>query len=176
MSTSNKISYVASAQMTCTLTSLAAGSARESAVVDNTSALDLAAEVSVTFTIASGTPTSSGAFVNVYVSATEDGTNWPIIQTSTGATYQTGGGDSSVGAFNAANPLRLIATIPVATATSSAERTLRSLPIPIEPAFGGVLPRKWSIFIENQTGVAFSTSTATSTQYVSETLILTTNG
>ncbi len=177
MTTSNKIAYVASAQITCSLASLASGSTRESAVVvnDTSTADNLAAQVSVCFTIASGTPTSSGAYVNVYVAATEDGTNWPIIQKSDGTTYTTGTGDTSVGALGQPTGLRLIGVWPVMTTTSSAERTLRTLPFPVEPAFAGVLVRKWSIFIENQTGVAFSTSTVTTANYLSYTPEYTTN-
>ncbi len=131
--------------------------------------------MSLTFTIASGTPTSSGAYVNVYVAGTEDGTNWPITQKSDGTVYATGAGDGAAGAIGQPTNLRQIGTVAVMTTTSSAERTLRSQPIPVEAGFAGVLPRKWSIFVENQTGVAFSTSTATTAQYLSYTAEYTTN-
>ena len=177
MTTTNKIAYPnASAQIACTMGSLAVTSTRESAVVDNTTNLFLDALVSVTLTIASGTPTSTGAYVNVYANASEDGTNWPIIQKSDGTVYTTGAGDASAGILGTPGNLKLIGVINVMTTTSSGERTVRSEPFSVAAAFNNALPRKWSIFLENQSGVVFSTSTATTANYVSYTGIAVTNG
>lgn len=176
--TSNKIAYLASVQIACTFTSLATGSTRESAVVTNdTTSIDvLDALVSVCLTIASGTPGTASPSVNVYVSASEDGTLWPVLQKSDGTVYASGAGDAAAGALGTPTNLKLIGIISLMTTTSSGERTLRSEPYSVAQAFGGNLPRKWSVFVENQSGVAFSTSTVTTAQYVSYTGVYVTNG
>jgi hypothetical protein len=152
------------------------GSARESAVVNNTSNNYSDTLVALTFTIASGTPSSNGGFVNLYANGSNDGTLWPIIQTSTGTTYQTGQGDASVGALGVPTSLRLIGTFGLTTSTSASERTFRTEPFSVANAFGGDLPPEFSIVVENQTGVAFSTSTVTTANYLQQTGVFTTSG
>ncbi len=165
MTTTFKEAIDASTAITCTLTSLATASARGSNSVDNSTNLYPDALVTVTVTIASGTPTSTGSFVNVYVFGSEDGTNFGTINSATAGTPGT---DGAFGALTVTpNLIGPIAQIAAVTITSTGERTFRSQPIPIAQAFGGSLPRKWGILIENQTGLAFSTSTTTTAQYVS---------
>ncbi len=155
----------ASTQIACTTTSLATASSRGSASVDNSTNLYADALVTVVITIASGTPTAAGAFVNVYVFGSEDGTNFGTINSATAGTPGT---DGAFGALTATpNLIGPVAQVAAVTATSSGERTFRSQPIPLAQAFGGSLPRKWGLLIENQTGLAFSTSTTTTAQYVS---------
>ncbi len=164
MTTTFKESIDASTQIGCTTTSLATGSTRGSNSVDNTVNLYPEAQVTVTVTIASGTPTSTGAFVYVYVYGSEDSTNFGTINSATAGTPGT---DGAFGALTVSPNVIQVAVLAAVTASSTGERTYRSQPIPIAQAFGGSLPRKWGILIENQTGVAFSTSTTTTAQYVS---------
>ncbi len=165
MPTTNfKESLDASTQIACTQTSLASGSTRGSAAVDNTTNLYPEALVTVAFTLASGTPTSTGAFVYVYVYGSEDGTNYGTINSATAGAVGT---DAAFGALTATPNVLQVAAVAAVTVTSSGERTYRSQPIPIAQAFGGSIPRKWGILVENQSGVAFSASTATTAQYVS---------
>lgn len=168
---SNLLAYRASTQIACSFASLASGSTRESAVVvnDTSTQNNIDSLVSVTCTIASGTPSTTSPSINVYISASEDGTNWPIVQQSNGATYTTGAGDASAGALGSPTNLRLIGIIACMTTTSASERTFRSLPFSVAAACNNVMPRKWSVFIENQVGVAFSTSTTSTANYVSYT-------
>lgn len=174
--TTNLSDYAAAAAVTCTLPALATGSARESDVVDNTGDLMLDYLVQVTFTLASGSPTTNGPYVNIYASGTGDGTLWPLVQLATGAPFTTGAGDASVGALGTPANLALLGAYGLQTTTTSGERTFRTQPFSVAQAFGGVVPSKFSIIVENLTGVAFSTSTATTTNYVSAQGFATTSG
>jgi hypothetical protein len=176
MSTKNLIGYATPAQVTCSNASLVSGSARESNVINNQSNEYQDTLVSLTFTIASGTPSSNGGFINLYANGSNDGTLWPIIQTSTGTTYTTGQGDASVGALGTPTSLRLIGAFGLTTSTSASERTFRTEPYSVASAFGGNLPPEFSIIVENQAGVAFSTSTVTTANYLEQTGIFTTSG
>lgn len=178
--TGNKIAYSAGAGITCTMTSLASGSTRESNSVVNTTAgssyLDY--PVALTFTIASGTPSTANPCVNVYANASPDNTLWPIVQLSSGATKATTGADQSIGALatTAMSQVRLIGSYGIQTTTSAGERTFRTPLYSVAAAFGGVLPPSFSLFVENQTGVAFSTSTATTATYLEGVGVYTTGG
>lgn len=170
------MNYETAGSITCTLPSLATGSARESAIVDNTTNKFLDDLIACTFTIASGSPSTVGPAVNVYANASMDGTLWPAIQLSGGTVASTGGGDASLGALGVPNNLRLIGSFGLQTTSSSGERTFRTEPMSVAQAFGGVLPPKYSIVIENQMGVAFSSSTASTANYLGHQPLSTTSG
>ncbi len=176
--TNNLIAYGGGAQIACTLTSLASGSARESAVQSNASNKYFDYLVAVTFTIASGTPSTANPAVNIYASGSVDGTIWPIIQGSGGATVTTGTGDSSAGALSVSvlTQLKLLGTFAIQTTTSAGERTFRTQAYSIARGFDGTLPVAFSVLVENITGVVFSTSTATTAQYVEVNGVYTTSG
>lgn len=170
--TTNRPMYEGSAQLACTLTSLATGSTRESATKANPSTTgDFDSYVAVTFTIASGSPSTGGAaVVNVYAGGSVDGTSrWPIVQLSSGATKSTGAGDAAIGALGSPPNLVLVGRFGLQSTTSSAERTFRTEAFSIAAAFaaaGVAPPPAFSIFVENQSGVALSSSTTTTAQYV----------
>lgn len=132
-----KLAFNTAGTFTCTLASLASGSARGSTAVDNSSGLYIDALVTIKYkTGASGT--SSTGYVAVYAYGTTDG----------GTTY-TDGFAGTDGAFTV-SAARLIGTFPaVANAT-----TYTSQQMSVAQAFGGVLPAKWGIVISNQTGSA----------------------
>lgn len=174
--TKNLVAYETPGQVACSIASLASGSTRESAVVDDTTDKFLDRLVALTFTIASGSPTTNGPYVNIWASGSDDGTLWPIIQLSSGAPFTTGAGDGSVGALGVPPNLRWVGAIGLQTTTTTAERTFRTQAFSVAAAFGGQLPPKFSILIENQTGVAFSTSTATTVNYLEQQGISTTSG
>jgi len=174
--TGNLLNYQTPGQVNCTLTSLASGSARESDVVDNTTNKYLDYLISLTFTIASGSPSTGGAYINVYANGSVDGVLWPQIELTGGTTKSTGAGDASVGALGAPPNLRLIGSFGVQSTTSSGERTFRTQPMSVAQAFGGNVPEKFSIVVENQVGVAFSASTASTAQYLQQGGISTTSG
>jgi hypothetical protein len=175
--TKNLIGYSGSSTITCTLPSLAAGSARESVIIDNRTNLYADYEVALTFTILSGSPGTVAPIVNIYANGSVDAVLWPIIQLSSGAARAMGQGDTSVGAL--ANPanLQLIGSFMLQTTTSSAERTFRTQPFSVAQGFpGGVLPPAFSLVIEDQTGLAFSTSTVTTAALLEVNGVYTTSG
>ncbi len=126
--------------------------------------------------MASGSPATGGPVVNIYANASVDGTLWPIVQLSSGATVATGAGDASVGALATASGPRLIGSFWLQTTTSSGERTFRTQPYSVAAAFGDKLPAAYSIMVENQTGLSFSTATATTAQLIQVNGIFTSSG
>ncbi len=171
----NLIGYAGAAQLTCSLASLATGSTRESATTSNASAKDFDYLVACTFTLASGTPSGSAA-VNLYAVGSVDGTIWPIIQLSSGAVKATGAGDASIGAVGLVPNVSLIGSFGVQTTSSSGERTFRTEAYSVAAGFGGSLPPAFSLFVEIQTGVAFSASTATTANYLQINGVLSSSG
>lgn len=132
-----KSKYAAGSTITCTLASLVTTAARSCLAVDNTSTLYL--DVLVQVQIKSGAAaTSTTGYVNVYAYGTTDG----------GTTYAEGAGtDASITLTVPAN-VKLVGRLNVvANAT-----TYKSEPFSVAAAFGGVLPQKWGIIIENQSG------------------------
>lgn len=130
--------------ITCTITSLANAGQRQSTVIDNSTNLYLDALVQVKIkTNAAGT--SSTGTVNVYAYGSVDG----------GTTYgdTVTGTDGSVTLTSPPN-LRLVGVInAVANAT-----TYVSPLMSIASAFGGTLPQKWGICVENKTGATLDAS------------------
>ncbi len=173
----NKVAYVGSSTLACTQTSLASGSTRETGTYVNSSTANqnMDVQVALTFTMASGTPSTTAPAVNIYANGSIDATIWPIIQLSGGGTFQTGGGDASVGALGTSQNVRLIGSFGLQTTTSSGERTFRTQPFSVASAFGA-LPEAFSLMVENSTGVVLSASTATTAQLVEIMPIYTTSG
>jgi hypothetical protein len=132
-----------STAITITLASLAssATAGRESASVDNSSNLYLDALVQVKAKLATGTPANDKA-IYIYVAGSEDGTKW--VDTVTGA-------DAAITLRDPTN-LTLLGVINTPDAGAV---TYVSNPMAVAAAFGGTLPRKWSIIIRNYTGLAF---------------------
>lgn len=124
--------------ITLTIASLANNGQRESTVIDNTTNLFLDALVQLKIKSPAASTSSTG-YVNVYAYGTsDDGTNY-----GDGAT----GTDAAITLTSPPN-LRLIGVINiVANAT-----TYKSNPMSVAAAFGGILPAKWGIVIENKTG------------------------
>lgn len=160
----------------CGIASLANGSSRESAVIDNSTNDYFDYLIALTFTLASGSPTTTGPYVNIYASASNDGTIYPRIQLTSGAPFQTGAGDASVGALGVPSNLKLIGSFGLQTTTSNGERTFITEPFSVAQAFGGQIPPKFSVIVENQLGVAFSTSTVTTANLLQQQGIYTTSG
>lgn len=139
-----KEALATSASVSCTLASLADGSARQSASVDNSSNLYTDALVTVTVTLASGTPASDKA-VYVYAAGSEDGTNF---------TDNASGSDAAITLRSPTN-LRLIG---VFSTPDSGGLTYVGGPFSVAKVFDGILPRKWSVVAQNKTGLALAGS------------------
>lgn len=123
--------------ITATITSLANNGQRQSTVVDNTTNLYLDALVHVKVKSAAASTSATG-YVNVYAYGTVDG----------GTTYSDGatGTDGSITLTSPPN-LRLIGVINVVANST----TYQGGPFSVAAAFGGVLPQKWGIVVENKT-------------------------
>jgi hypothetical protein len=138
--------------ITCTLTSLAATSARESATVDNTSNLFLDALVQVRVKIGATTPTNDKA---VYIYA------WGVIDPTTPKFPDAVTGSDAAITLQSPTQLRLIGVINATTASTS----YVSEPMSVASAFGGILPPKWGIVISNSSAVLTATSTDHTIEY-----------
>lgn len=131
--------------ITCTITSLANNGQRQSTVVDNTTNLYLDALVTVRVKAAAASTSSTG-FVRVYAYGTVDN-----------GTLYTDGATGSDGSITLTNPpnMRLIGVISVVADSA----TYVGGPFSVAAAFGGILPAKWGIVVENKTGATLDAST-----------------
>lgn len=137
-----KQAYGASTALTITLDSLAAAGARESTAVSNTTTLFGDAHVTVIAALSSGSPTGDKA-INVYAYGSEDGSTYTDNAT---------GSDAAITLRSPTN-LRLIGVV---SAPDSGSVTYNSHPLAVSPAFGGTIPSRWGVVVENQTGLAFA--------------------
>jgi hypothetical protein len=125
--------------ITVTLASLGSGSARESTPIDNRTDLFLDALVFLQLKTGSG---SIGAdpFAYIYAAGTvDDGTTWPDTLAGTDAAVS----------LNTIHQIRLLGNVFLGAAST----TFKAGPFSVASVFGGVLPAKWSIVVENRCGV-----------------------
>ncbi len=138
-----KQAFGSSTAITCTLASIAgAGSARESTAVDNGTNLFLDVMVYLAIKLQSGSPSGDRA-IFIYAYGSEDGTNYGDNAT---------GSDAALTLRTPTN-LRPLGTI---NCPDSGALTYKSGPMSLAAAFGGVIPRKWGVVVQNLTGVTFS--------------------
>ena len=137
-----KQAFGSSTAITCSLASKADGTARASTSVDNGTNLFLDVMVALAVKLQTGTPSNDRA-VFVYAYASEDGTNYTDNAT---------GSDADITLRNPSN-LRPLGVI---NCPDSGGLTYKSGPMSLAQAFGGVVPRKWGIVVENRTGVTLS--------------------
>lgn len=124
--------------LTITIASLANGSSRQSTIVDNT--VNLFSDALVFLKIRTGASgTSATGVVSVYAFGTVDN----------GTTYSENAGATDAAITLTANPnVRLIGILNVAANAT----TYYSPVFSVASAFGGVMPAKWGIIINNGTG------------------------
>lgn len=147
-----KTVYDTTTSITITVASLATAGARECTAIDNTTNLFLDAEVYLALKLQAGTPASDKT-INVYAYGSMDGTNYTDNAT---------GSDAGVTLRSPTN-LRLLASI--ATPDAGA-LTYKYVIGSVAAAFGGVLPPKWGIVVENRTNITFdATGGNHTTQY-----------
>lgn len=147
-----KKSYgVAGQSIIISLGSLGSGNARESDVIDNSSAkaLDCLAGGKIRFVTAA--PGQTNRRVEIYVYGTADG----------GTTY-TGGATGSDAAFTfpmgaiwPRTVLRLLGAVPWISAGGNIKEFG---PFSVAAAFNGVVPEKWGIIVWNLSGAALHTT------------------
>lgn len=137
-----KQAFGSSTALTLTLASLADDTARECTAIDNASNLFLDALVYVAVKLAAGSPANEKA-IYIWAYGSEDGTNYTDNAT---------GSDAALTMRSPSN-FKLLGVI---QCPASGELTYKSHPMSVAQAFGGVMPRKWGIVVENQTALAFS--------------------
>lgn len=157
----NKLAFGGATAITITPGTLANAAARQSASVDNSTNLYLDALVTATVK-APSSGIQGGAVVNIYVAGSIDGTAWP--GQGSGNPDGVTGSDAAITLLNPTN-LILLGSVNVATASS----TIVSEPMSVAAAFGGTMPRNWSIVIENRTGASLVTGSTLSYNGVSST-------
>lgn len=139
-----KLAFGTEAQaITCTMASLAssATAGREGTAIDNTSNLYLDALVMLVVALQAGTPANDKA-VYVYGAGTVDAATpqWPDAFTGTDAAIT----------FNSPANARLLGTVYAPTSAG----TFKGGPWSMASLHGGTLPEKWSIAVQNYTGIA----------------------
>lgn len=127
--------------ITITLASLASASYRESAALDNTSNKFLDVLIYLAIALQAGSPTGEKA-LKVFFYASEDGTNYTNNATGSNA------------AITPPSPSNLLGPF-IIQAPSSGALTWKAV-FPIAQFFGGIMPPKWGIVIQNATGVTLS--------------------
>jgi len=148
-----KLSYGTASDLTITLASLATDAnlltGRESATIDNTSALVL--DYLVSGKITSGTSPTAAKSIEVWAVGSWDGTNWPDVFDGTESAETITSSDIK------ASVCRFVA----AMATSATSNVAYHFgPVSLAAAFGGVLPPKVVLFITHSTGVNLNSTAA----------------
>lgn len=138
------IAYASSASLTHTLASLANAAARESTAIDNTSNLYDDVMLYYAIKLATGTP-ASNLCINLYLYASVDGTNYTDNATGTDA------------ALTMRSPTNLKLAAVINTPTSGALTYKATIPS-VATVFGGVIPPKWGVVVENTTNLALDST------------------
>ena len=141
--------------ITLTLTSLANGSWRQSTVVVNTS--DLYIDALVGGSVQVGTSPTAGSTIDIYAYGQYDASG-----------EYTGGASGSDSAYTAGEDvgtLRFLTSIVVGPSGTS-DVDYEWGPVSVAQAFGGVLPQRWGLVVENNTGATLNaTGTNNETAY-----------
>lgn len=142
-----KIEYAASAALTITLASLATSSTlvagQEADLVDNVTTnkyLDYLLSGKIT----TGTGPTDVREIRVYVVGIYDDTTWPDVFDGTNSAETV----TSTQIRDAS--LKLAAVIPT---NNTSDRVYWFGPVSVAALFGGVLPKKWTVWVTHSTGV-----------------------
>lgn len=141
-----KLAYGTAADATITLASLASDTnllaGTESDAIDNSSTLAL--DYLISGKVTAGTSPTASRSIEVWAVGSWDGTNWPDV-------FDGGSGTETITSADIkASVCRLVAAM--ATANTS-DRTYHFGPVSIASVFGGVVPKKFVIFVVHNTGV-----------------------
>lgn len=147
MATSNIAYGTTTAIAVTSADSLGDGSWCSSALVDNSSSLNIDAVVGGSLQI--GTPTADGS-IDIYVAGSWDGTEFTagVDAGDAAITWGTTGSTHVNGEFD----LPLLASVSVAGTDDNNDVVFG--PFSIAQAFGGTMPKEFCIVIENNTGAA----------------------
>ncbi len=146
--TSTALTMTSLNSLASSTTSYAASQARDTSTTNNITDI----MVSVKVTVGAITPSSS---TNVYVYAygVEDSTGSPTYPGGGATAEVITGADAAVTMSATSNNLKFLGSINCHTASIQ----FKSEPMSLVSCLG-VLPRKWGILVQNQTGVALSAS------------------
>lgn len=144
MATIKTLYGTAGQTVTITATGITNGSSKQSDAIDNSTDVFLDALVHVTIK-AGSSGTAAGGVVNVYAAGTVDG-----------GTKYSGGASGTAGSYTPVSPtqLRLIGQVNVVADSA----TYEGGPFSVAGAFGGILPQKWVIVLENVSGATLDAS------------------
>ena len=144
-----KLEYGTASDVTITLASLATDAnlltGRESAAIDNTSALVL--DYLVSGKITTGTTPTTAKSIEVWAVGSWDGTNWPDVFDGTESSEVISSTDIK------ASICRFVAAM---TTSATSNVTYHFGPVSLAAAFGGVLPPKIVLFVTHSTAVALN--------------------
>lgn len=158
----NKLALSASAALTITLNSLGSQSSRASAFVDNATNLYVDAHVSIKFTLNTPGTVGDHGIVNLYAYGSEDGTTYGPSGGPAGKEAIDGTDKAIVVNFNPAPSTLWGCRIGIVhVQTGAAGLAYISPPFGVAQAFGGSMPRRWGIVVENRTNIAFAGSGCT---------------
>ena len=155
-----KSTYATAASATITLTSLADGNWRQSAVVDNTSNLYLDAWLGGSIQV--GTSPTDGNTISIYLYGTYDGTNYTAGASGTDLAYTADGEET------------LLRLADVITVDATSDQDYVWGPVSVSSVFGNSppgIPSKWGVVVKNDSGAALNaTGTNNEVQFVGLTL------
>lgn len=148
MTTTATPAYQTVVTHTITLASLASDTnlvaGREGTAIDN-AGTDQAIDASVGGKVTTGTSPTASRQIEIWAAGSYDGTTF-----SGGAT----GSDANL-TPSEKTVLKLLTIIPT---VNTSNKTYQWGPFSVAQAFGGVMPRKWSVFVVHNTGVALNST------------------
>src|SRR5208283_4882421 len=134
-----------SGTITCSLTSLNNGNQRQSTYIDNTSNLFTDAFVQATIKTGSSGVSATG-YIQLYLYGTVDGgSHYSYAATGSDASY-------TIPTNAALRPLGRIGV--------GANATIYTEIFSVAAAFGGSIPARWGVIVDNETGASFDGTTA----------------
>lgn len=147
------LGYLTATTFTITLASLATGSSRESLIINAVSGGTAYDDAMIQFSVGASTATTAGAqAVYVWFHGSADGTNFISPCTGTDAAVTIGTGHNLKGPF-------VISVL--------AGATVYQVNIPsVSQFFGGIMPRKWGLVVENQTNGALNGTESNFTKFL----------
>jgi len=140
--TTTTVIHAAAGTVTITLTSLADGSYRQSAAVDNDTNGYIDAQVGGS--IQTGTTPTLGEPIKIFAYASYDGTNY------------TAGASGSDAAYTADGEEGLLKLLEIIEVDATSDQDYVWGPVSVAQAFGGILPVKWGIVVLNDSGAALN--------------------
>lgn len=148
-----KIYYGTASDATITLASLASDTnllaGTESDAIDNSTTLAL--DYLISGKVTAGTSPTAARSIEVWAVGSWDGTTWPDVFDGTSSTETVTSADIK------AATCRLLSAM--ATANTS-DRTYFFGPVSVAAVFGGVVPKKFVIFVVHNTGVNLNSTAA----------------